>query len=410
MDENQTVHHPQDTSPGAEVDRSGTERNFDHNVERPGERSERFREHFREAEREVNGTETETEPDADGTAKARERRQQRRDRKERESIRETVVDAVDETTDTGVQPTEAEAGDRAEQEEPANEAPTSWTREAKSEWAKLSPRIQQEIRKREDDMERGVAQLKQGYQQIDQALAPWHGEMQSFGKTPAEIITQMFAWYSALAQNPDAAVRALLQSYRYPVARLVQAYGPQRLLQEMGFHVRNTSQGTLITRNAQAWQQQNISAQVQQAVAPYIQYVSQQQAQQRQEFEARELATTERYLDDWARDKPHFSELRNLMGTLLTPDGNGKAAVPLKDDGKIDLDGAYLAACKMRDLDPKRSRQEVEEREHAKRARRAAVSIPPSPPGPYNGGVRDTPKEKKSVRDSIRESIRELSS
>src|SRR5262249_50718650 len=105
----------------------------------------------------------------------------------------------------------AEAGDRVDQAEQVGEAPNSWTREARVEWAKLPPRVQQEIAKRETDMQRGVDQLKQGYREIDEALSPWHGEMQSFGKTPAQTIDQMFKWYAAMAQNPDAAFPALLK-------------------------------------------------------------------------------------------------------------------------------------------------------------------------------------------------------
>lgn len=42
----------------------------------------------------------------------------------------------------------------------SQEAPDTWTKEAKEEWAKLSPTVQSEIRKREDDIARFVADTK----------------------------------------------------------------------------------------------------------------------------------------------------------------------------------------------------------------------------------------------------------
>ena len=401
MDDTQVLEHNADTGSAQTPD---VDRSIDHSFERPGERRDDLRGDIEDAAREhgVEFAKTEDEADEHKTVRSRERQERKqRERAQRERARSARGDA----TESDVQPTEAEAGPGKGQAEPSNEPPTSWTREAKAEWGKLPARIQQEIRKREDDMQRGVAQLRQGYEEIDQALAPWHGEMQAFGKTPGQTIAQLFAWYDALEKNPDAAVPALLQSYRYPVARLVQAYGPDRILRELGWHAQRTPQGQiLLTRNPQAAQQQDISAQVQQAVAPYIQYVQQQDARRQAEIERVNEDNTRRYLDDWAKDKPYFNDVRKLMATLLTPDPNtGQASVPLKDD-HVDLDTAYKWAVRA-----KKGDQFAAQRDKARRARSAASSIAPSSPGPTNGArpQRERPRST-SVRDSIRDAIVEV--
>jgi hypothetical protein len=409
MDANQVVTRDIDTSadptPAAE---QAPERVF----ERPGDRSERFREDFRDAAREHGVDIPEPEPEPDEHKEA-----SRRERKERIRAQRDLRGHVEQITETerDVQPSEAEA-ETAEQtdasEVDTTRAPPSWTKGAKAEFAKLPARIQQEVWKRERDMENGVAQLqeqvKQQYGDIDQALQPWHGEMHAFGKTPAQTISQMFGWYSALANNPDQAVPALLQSYNYPVARLVQAYGPDRVLRDLGWYAQRMPQGHIVlTRNPQAHAQQQFNTQLQQAVAPLYERFNQYEAQRNAEIEAVQEKNTQLALDDWSKSKPHFEEVRHVMATLLTPDATGRLTVPLKN-GKVDLDRAYELACKMNDLNPSLSRKEVERREHAQRARRAAVSLPTSPPGPYNGNTRERPREKMSVRDTIRGAIKEL--
>ena len=55
---------------------------------------------------------------------------------------------------------------------------------------------------------------------------------------------------------------------------------------------------------------------------------------------------TEQYLRRWSEDKPRFQQVRQEMGRLLDPDPEtGKAEIPLKWNGRIDLDAAYAKAC-----------------------------------------------------------------
>ena len=54
---------------------------------------------------------------------------------------------------------------------------------------------------------------------------------------------------------------------------------------------------------------------------------------------------TEKMLQDWAKNKPHFERVRMAMGHLLEPDPKtGIPAIRLKN-GRIDLDEAFSQAC-----------------------------------------------------------------
>ncbi len=288
-----------------------------------------------------------------------------------------------------------------------NQAPSSWTKEARSHWNSVPERVRREIWKRETDVQRGIDQFKQQHQeiygQIDQAMAPYDATLRQFGKTRGQAIAQFWGWFDALAKNPDAAFPALAQSYNYNPERLAG-----NLMRGRGWHIQQTPQGGFyVTRNPQAQYQQQLNGQIQQAVAPLYQYFEQQQRAYQQQVEQVNAENTERMLTEWAKDRPHFQQVRKLMGTLLTPDQNtGEAPVPLTPEGLVDLETAYQMAVDAT-ITPKQRQRAERYQEKADRARRTASSIAPSAPGPgsYNGRG-DRPKKGMSVRDSIEDAIR----
>jgi len=144
-----------------------------------------------------------------------------------------------------------------------------------------------------------------------------------------------------------------------------------------------------------------------------------------QGFAEQNAAKTQEMLERWAADKPHFNQVRTLMGHLLTPDPNtGQAAVPLRD-GKVDLDAAYEAAVyaspEVRSLvladqqakadAARKAKQEANlkmQQEKTAKARQASGSLTKSAP---SGEVsrRQVPEKGKTVKESLREAIAQLS-
>lgn len=352
-----------------------------------------------------------------------------------------------------VEPAEGQEAEPAEAEEPAEgeeqeraaprtrteAAPAAWDKTAKAEWANVPDKVKAAVIKREKDVERGVEHLKQQvhqrYGEIDEAIAPYDQVIRQFNKTPGQAVAQLFAWFDALAKNPDQAFPALLQSYKYDPRRLFQMYGitPQQL-QQNG-QVQN---GQL--QNGQAQQPpagQQPQDQVSPAVQAYINKLEQrlngfesQVGQQfnglAQHFSEQSAAKTQDMLDRWSADKPYFNDVRVMMGHLLTPDSaSGQAAIPLTADGKVDLDEAYSRACWMTPeireqmLADQQAQKEAArlakqqeslrlQQEKAAKARRASGSLNTSAPG-AEVSRKSAPGKGLSVRDSLRAAIAEIS-
>src|SRR5215469_3327047 len=74
----------------------------------------------------------------------------------------------------------------------ATAAPTSWSEQAKAEWSKLSPELQQAVLKREDEISRGSQQHsdeRERLRSLENIIAPRRGYLQQAGfKSDAEAI------------------------------------------------------------------------------------------------------------------------------------------------------------------------------------------------------------------------------
>lgn len=377
----------------------GTEAtDHDPGFDRPGDRASSVRDDIRSAIRETEDNDYERKPYDDVEAPQEDQPKERKTRRTRDTLATEAVAAAEGDQGDQADDTTPEPETRQQPGQGQDEPPTSWTKEAKAEWKKAPARIKQEVLKREADIQRGVQQLQQRYGEIDQAIAPYQEAVRQFGKTPGQAVAQLFGWFDVLAKNPDAGFPALLRSYKYDPRRLLQAFGysPNAL--------------------ANAPRQQPQQAQIHPALQQYLQQQQQQLqglTQWKSQYEAQQqavqLENTERMLNAWASDKPHFQEVRGLMGHLLTPDATGRAPVPLAADGTVDLDAAYEMATNA--IVAPRERQAAQNyREKAQRARRASTSLRPSTPGfdgprRLNGG-KQAPRD---VRASIKDAIAELS-
>jgi hypothetical protein len=166
---------------------------------------------------------------------------------------------------------------------------------------------------------------------------------------------------------------------------------------------------------------QQYQGQAQQGYDPrflnYVQQMEQRLGGIEQHNQAQMQMQTEKILNDWARDKPHFETVRRRMGEILMPHPEtGHSIIPLKPDGSVDLDSAYDFAVRTH---PTLGEEYVQERiasekraanEAARKARMASGSLMPrAPAGNNNLSGAKSKQGRKSVRDSLLAAVAEHS-
>ena len=323
------------------------------------------------------------------------------------------------TTETAAAPTET-ADPTPETTEPAatpqeptssaSSPPVGWPKEAKNEWQRLPPTVQAAVSKREQDTQKGVDELKKRYEDIDKTLAPHLEAIRRHGHTPAQAVGQLFSWFEALAQNPDQAFPALAKSFNYDLAKSAGTSSAPAAATP----AQTNGQAGEQTQEPSATATNELNPQLKQMIDQITQKVTGLEFTFAQQNEAK----TQEVLNLWSKDKPHFTEVRGMMAQLIA-----SGAIPLKD-GRVDLDGAYEAAiwahpevrakvlaaqtaaheAKLEEALEKKQRAQ---QEAANKARRAAVSLAPA--APSAGAGKGAIKKGKSVRDSLKDAMDELS-
>ena len=80
-------------------------------------------------------------------------------------------------------------------EKPKKTAPTTWRTETKAKWDTLPPEVQDEIEKREADMEKGWKDLggrSNELKQWDEAIAPYRATLGAIGMAPQKAVQVLF--------------------------------------------------------------------------------------------------------------------------------------------------------------------------------------------------------------------------
>lgn len=170
------------------------------------------------------------------------------------------------------------------------EAPAAWSEEAKAKWPSLSPEVQKELLRREQDWQKAdgerAAKLK-GYEPIEAAIEPVRQHLALQGVEPAQYVRQLVAADVFLRTKPTDAIRWIAQTYGIDLSQTTQA--PEQsdmdptltpLLQKI-----NTLESTLASFQT-----------------------AQQQA---------EANRARAELEAFAKDRPHFEEVRAQMGVLI---------------------------------------------------------------------------------------------
>lgn len=302
-------------------------------------------------------------------------------------------------------------------------APESLSKEAKEAWKDAPLAVKQAFVKREQDMQRGVDELKQRYALIDQAIAPHTDALRQMNATPQEAVDRMFLWFKALAGSPTEAFPQLAKSMGIDWQKLVGGQQPQPQ-QQSQVNADGTPAAPEIPEPVKNYVGQleehirNLTQQVQQNFQQLGGRVeSFEQTQQRENMQR----TTENLMM-WAKDKPHFEEVRQEMASLIQ-----SGMIPLKD-GQVDLDTAYERAIHFKPevrakvlAAQQQANQQVQSdaakaattavQNKTNQARKAASSLPATnPPGSNQaqGGLKKKPGQKLSVRESLKAAMADL--
>lgn len=335
-----------------------------------------------------------------------------RARQELEAQEEPEVEAVDEADDSLLEGNEPEA------EVTEAQAPKAWPKEAKEVWATVPPVAQAAIAKRETDIAKGVANLKQNYAEIDAVLAPRLQALKEQGHTPAQAINQLFSWMEALGQDPvrikngqpPSAILALAHSFGVDLGQFLN--GGQQQQEQQTEEQKQAAQAEEIPPAVQKY----ISSlegrlnKLGEAVQGQFQQVQQTQS----------MKDTTAIMEAWSQGKPYFDEIRRDMAFII-----GSHMIPPKADGTADLDKAYdmalyanptvrekvLADRRKNALEKRKKAEEAEkaaQQTAADKARRAGTGLGPSAPGVTTNVGGPAKKRQKSVRESIADAMEEL--
>lgn len=140
-------------------------------------------------------------------------------------IEDAVVVNEPESPDVEAEEAKPEPNVEAEPETPEpterDQAPSSWTKEAKAEFSKLPESVKREIARREADFHKGIEEFKEyadRARQYDDAIAPYIGNFRAGGVEPVAGIRHVLEVENTL-RNADPITKARM------IMKLAQDYG-----------------------------------------------------------------------------------------------------------------------------------------------------------------------------------------
>lgn len=205
-------------------------------------------------------------------------------------------------------------------------APQSWKPAQKAKWATLDPDVRQEVMRRERDISRTLgetAQARQIANQFQQAVQPFMARIQSNGITPLQAVNELLKADHILSSAPPP------QRAQY-MAKLIKDYGVDiRALDD-------ALAGSVTVDPVQA----TVEKLVEQRLAPFQQYIAQQE-EARQQAAAYQAQQTQMTVERMAQDPafPYFQDVRHDMADVI--DLSAKRGVYLS------LEQAYQRAVAM---------------------------------------------------------------
>lgn len=261
-------------------------------------------------------------------------------------------------------------------------APQSWSPSAREHWSAMPPQVQQEVYRREAEMQRFVNDThmaRQVAERFYQTVQPHMATLQAEGVDAVTAVGNLMQFATRLRMGTP-------NEKASTIAALVKAYGVDV----------NALDSALVGQLPKdgPGSQPNVQQAVQQALQPIY-----QAAQQRQQMIQQQAAVgAHNEMAAFAQDKEFFQDLRGIMADLIE--------VAERQGYEMTLPEAYQRAAL---LHPEVSRVIIARQQgasarqltaNAQRARGAAVSVRGSAPVGGPSGA-----EPSSIRDSIEAAI-----
>lgn len=268
-----------------------------------------------------------------------------------------VTEIADQTAETAI-----------EQAKPAIDAPISWSAEQKAKWASLPPDTREYIAQRDKDSHEAISRAGQqikAFEPIGKVIEQFAHVFQKNGLQPHDGIARMLAVNEMLEQNPRAAI-----------AEIAKAYGV------------NLSGETGQDANPESPRIAELEARLAKAESHLT-------AQERQRLQAENDALA-REIADFAKDKPHFENVRKLMGGILQAQPN----LSLHDayERATHADPTIRQAILVEETARAEAKRKADEAERVKAAKKAAGVNVKSSPGQTNS--------TRTLDDDLREIAR----
>ena len=254
-------------------------------------------------------------PPTDEASETEEARDRKRDEKGRFAKAEAEK-AEAEAKKLASQP--APAGEKPTPEKPAApspstpRAPQSWKPDAREEWSKLTPRVQQEVIRREGEVQRALqesSEARQGYQKYKEATAPFENMIRAEGGDTLQAVQGLLQTAHMLRTAPPH-IRA------QGIARMVQSFLPGR----EGLELLDQA------LSGQAPQQ----AQPQQFRDPRLDGLLAQLEQQKQAQAAKQQEEAAKAVQEVSQEE-FFEDVRQDMADLVEVAQKRGVVLPLKD-------------------------------------------------------------------------------
>ena len=238
-------------------------------------------------------------------------------------------------------------------------APTSWSAEAKAEWQKLPPALQQAVSKREAEMSSGSQRWSDEKRGYEETLAPLRAAAQSLGIDERTGLNRLLSADQYLRRDPQGAIAWLANAYKVDLSKLASNPQPQ-----------------------------------QQQVDPALAQLHQEVFSLKSTIEQQRAAEIESSINSFKEGKEHFDAVRVTMGRMMAA---GEAGT---------MQEAYDKACwanpevrqKLISGQTEAATRQLRERETADKARRGAISVSGSPAGQAPAPKRDYATVEDAVR------------
>lgn len=219
-----------------------------------------------------------------------------------EPATETDPELPLETADAETNPTDHPEEAKVEPAKPAIDPPHSWSGEHKAKWATVPPELQTYIAQRETDAHKAITRAGEyikSHEPFDQLIQHHQEKFARRGISPAQSFATLLAAQDALDENPLSGIVQIGLSYGYDLRPYLQ--GAQQ----------------------QGGQPMQVDPVVAQLRAELSEVKGEMTAGKRAAMEAQRAAEEQQFaqantvITDFSKDKPHFEDVRVLMGRLI---------------------------------------------------------------------------------------------